>query len=191
MKHNTSMAGRVARLTLGCALALAGPLALAHGDEPHGDEAHAPLGSTGGLPRFEAASDAFEVVGRLETDGFTLYVNRFKTNEPVSKAELELESGELKATAAYDAAQDNYRVADGAFVKAISQPGTHALVVTLTAGSEADLLEGSLDVATPSTEAHDGAPSFRGLIVGGLLGAALLAGVALARRRARRQGDSA
>lgn len=191
MKHNTPTAGRLARLTLGCALALAGPLALAHGDEPHADEAHAPLGSAGGLPRFEAASDAFEVVGRLEAGSLTLYVNRFKTNEPVSKAQIELESGELKATAAYDAVQDNYRVAEEAFVKALSQPGTHALVVTLTAGSEADLLEGSLDVAAATAESHDGAPSFGRWIVGGLLGATLLAGVALARRRARRTGDSA
>lgn len=191
MKHTPSSTGSVACITLAAALVLASSPARAHGDEPHGDEPHAPVGSTGALPRFEAASDAFEVVGRLEADGFTLYVNRFKTNEPVAKAEVELESGDLKATAAYDAAQDHYRVAEASFVKALGQPGTHPLVVTLTAGSEADLLEGSLDVEAPTTEAHDGTGTSGWLIGGGLLGAALLAGVALARRGARRKGDSA
>lgn len=191
MKHHASSAGPLARLTLAGALALAGSLAFAHGDEPHGDEPHAPAGSAGGLPRFEAASDAFEVVGRLESDVFTLYLNRFKTNEPVAKAEIELESGDLKATATYDPVQDSYRVAEAGFVKALSQPGNHALVVTLTAGSEADLLEGSLEVAAPLADAHGGAWAFSWRAVGAVLGAALLVGIAFGWRRARRHGDSA
>ena len=171
------------------ALATASGTASAHGDEPHGDEPHPVATAAPGAPRLEAATDAFELVARLEEAGLTLFVNRFETNEPVLQAQVELESGALKAVAAYQAGPGSYVVADAAFLKALRQPGSHPLVVTVTAGDEADLLEGTLDVADDSAAAPTGAPRAVWLpAVAGTLGVAALLGAAglLALRRRRR-----
>lgn len=124
----------------------------AHG--PNGEHLDAPNGAAvlaGSVPRFEAKSEAFELVARLAGGELSMFINRYQTNEPVNNAKVELELGNLKATAPFHADQGDYAVADEAFLKAVSTPGEHAIVITLTAGTEADLLEGTLTVPA---EAH-------------------------------------
>lgn len=166
--------------------------ALAHGDEPHGDaphaDAHAPAS-----PRFETVTESFELVGRLQNAVLTLFIQRFETNEPVLQAQVELESGALKARAVFQPQPGAYVVTDPAFIAALSQPGAHPIVVTLTAGQEADLMEATLTQAAHDDEAHTGAPRRGALLwAGGVAAVALgAAGVGVWRRRQRRAAAGA
>jgi hypothetical protein len=133
-------------LALLCTIGLTWASPGAHG--PNGEHLDGPAGksTTGTTPRFEAKSEAFELVGRLSGGELSMFINRYETNEPVNGAKVELELGKLKAMAPFHADQGDYAVADEAFLKAVSAPGDHALVITLVAGDEADLLEGTLKV---------------------------------------------
>nr|WP_297354138.1 hypothetical protein [uncultured Caldimonas sp.] len=171
------------------ALSAASILAHAHGDEPHGDEPHPPVAVPAGAPRFEAATDAFEMVGRLENGALTLFINRFETNEPVLQAQVELESGPLKAVAAYQADQGSYVITDAGLLAALNQPGEHPVVVTLTLGNEADLLDATLTLAA---DQDDHAAEPRTPVVPAMAGAlgvaALGAGAIVLRRRQSTKG---
>lgn len=169
-------------------LAVASLSARAHGDEPHGDAPH-PVAAAAG-PRFEAATDLFEIVGRLEEGVLSLFIQRFETSEPLSKAQVELESGALKAVAAYQPAQGAYVVSDARFIEALSRPGHHPLVVTVLAGRDSDLLQATLDIAAPAAQASRGMPRLPVLAAAGALAALGAVGGALAlRRRARTRGE--
>ena len=161
---------------LALALSAATLGAFAHGDEPHGDEPHPTGAAVAAGPRFEAATEAFELVGRLEDGVLTLFVNRFASGEPVLRAKVELEAGDRKAVAAYDDAQGSYAVREPACVTALGRPGSHAVVVTVTAGDEADLLETTLNIAQEAAHAPAGGRPGWPLLLGGALGAAVLAG---------------
>ncbi|MEO7852057.1 MAG: hypothetical protein ABIR94_07350 [Rubrivivax sp.] len=116
----------------------------AHG--PGGEHLDAPVtGSAGSSrPRVEAQSEAFELVADLRPAEMVILVDRYATNEPVLGARLEVESGALKAAATYRAEQGDYVVTDAALLEVLARPGEHALVFTLVAGAEADLLDGTL-----------------------------------------------
>lgn len=106
-------------------------------------------------PRVEAQSDLFELVATLAANELSILVDRYETNEPVLGADIEVESGGKKAKAKFQADQGRYTVEDAAFLKMLATPGEHALVFTLKAGNDADLLNGAL--VTASWESH--APS--------------------------------
>ena len=55
-----------------------------------------------------------------------------------------MESGALKAVAAFRAEQGDYAVTDAALLKALAGPGEHGLVFTLVAGKDSDLLDATL-----------------------------------------------
>ncbi len=151
-----------------CAVMLAGATAFAapgaHG--PNGEHLDAPAAAGGAVhaaPRFEAQSDMFEVVGRLQGGELSMLINRFATNEPVQGAKVEIESGATKAQAKFHADLGDYVVDDAAMLKALSLPGEHPLVITVLAGSDADLLDGTLNV-TAAVDAHAHAlPNWLGL----------------------------
>lgn len=174
----------------------AAPLAaLAHGDEPHGDAPHPAAVSAPAGPRVETATEAFELVGRLEDGALTLFINRFETNEPVLQASVDVESGEHKAVATFRADQGSYVIQDATFIEALGRPGAHPLVVTLTAGEEADLLEATLTLAAPATGAPPPAASAIAIpatSLAGSVGLAMLgAGLWAVRRRRRNEGEKA
>ncbi len=140
-----------------CALALVSHAAPgAHGpDGEHLDAAPgAAVAGVAALPRFEAKSELFEVVGRLQTEGLSLYVNQFQSSEPVLQAQLQIESGALQGTAAFRPEQGDYLLSDAALLQLLRQPGQHALVLTVIAGQQSDLLEGTLHVAAPLQGGH-------------------------------------
>lgn len=146
------------------AVMLAGATAFAapgaHG--PNGEHLDAPAtagGAAYAAPRFEAQSDMFEVVGRLQGGEFSMLINRFATNEPVLDAKVEIESGAVKAQAKFHADLGDYAVDDAAMLKALSLPGDHPLVITVVAGTDADLLDGTLHVAVPADD-HDHGVSY-------------------------------
>lgn len=120
----------------------------AHG--PNGEHLDAPTTSATAaatLPRLETKSESFELVAELRAAELVIVVDRYETNEPVLGARLELESGGVKAVAAFRAEQGDYVVTDAALLKALSAPGEHGLVFTLVAGNESDLLDGTLVAA--------------------------------------------
>lgn len=126
----------------------------AHG--PNGEHLDTKNGAVNSAsqPRMEAKSDLFELVATLYDSELSVLIDRYETNEPVLNAELEVESGGLKARAKFHADLGDYSVDDPAFLKALLTPGEHALVFTLVAGKESDLLDGTLVTAPASTGDH-------------------------------------
>ena len=110
----------------------------------HGDAAPAAVGQA--LPRFSAVSETFELVGVLSGKQITLYLDRFADNSPVRGAQIELEIGGAKFKAEKHG-DDEYEVA----LPEAPKPGVLPVTVTVTAGNEADLLAGELDI---HEEAH-------------------------------------
>jgi cobalt-zinc-cadmium efflux system membrane fusion protein len=161
--------------------ALIGP---ARASEGH-DHGGAPAIATGvSSPRFTAHSDLFEAVGLLKGDELSITLDRYASNEPVLNAKVEVESGSYKAVAAFQAEQADYSLPSTAFKK----PGTYAVVLTVTAGDQTDLLTGELVVPDPDARAvHDehARPWLRWAAYAG--GALLLAAIALLVLRKRKQ----
>jgi hypothetical protein len=165
-------------------LALASPGA--HG--PNGEHLDGPAAAVAGsgLPRIEAHSEQFEIVGRLEAAALVLYVSRYETNEAVLGAQLDVELGNLKARAAFEAEPGSYRLSDKKLVDALHQAGNHALVFTVTAGADSDLLDGTLAVAAHDEHDHaeaSGSGLHRGAAVAVGAGLLVLGAVLLRRRR--------
>jgi len=126
----------------------------AFADEGHGGHGASPSATPAALaPRVEAQSESFELVGVLEDGKLTLYLDRFATNEPVTDAAIEIESGAFKATA-----QSSGEGVYTAPAAALTKPGEYPLVFTIRAAGETDLLNGTLGVPPPpgaSSRSHD------------------------------------
>lgn len=116
----------------------------AHG--PNGEHLDGPttVRAASALPRVEAHTEAFELVAELRAAELVIVIDRYESNEPVLDAKLEVESGSLKAVAAFRAEQGDYLVTDAPLLKALATPGEHGLVFTLVAGADSDLLDGTL-----------------------------------------------
>lgn len=171
-------------------LALLGALSLpsfaspgAHG--PNGEHLDTPHPSAAGAasPRLETKTEQFELLATLAGGELSMLIDRFETNEPLLDALVEVESEGLKAKARFHADQGDYAVDDAAMLTLLGKPGAHALLITVLAGEESDLLDGTLNVTAAS--GHDGhedppapgwtrlAPWLGGIALG-LLGALLL-----------------
>jgi hypothetical protein len=140
--HNLTAAALSTLLLVATSSAFAAPGS--HG--PNGEHLDGPttMRAASALPRVEAKSEAFELVAELRPSELVIVVDRYETNEPVLGAKLEVESGALKAVAAFRAEQGDYAVTDAAMLKALAAPGEHGLVFTLVAGKDSDLLDGTL-----------------------------------------------
>jgi hypothetical protein len=160
-------------------------LAWAHGDEDHGDTPMAVNGA--GLPHVEAHSDLFELVGQLGAQGLTLLIDRYDSNAPVLGAKVTVESGGIEAAATFQAEHGDYAVRDERLLALLRQGDEHALVFTITAGNDSDLLDGTLrrPVRVAPAEHATGLPW--GQALGGLALLAVLIAVAYVylQRRAR------
>lgn len=154
----------------------------AHG--PNGEHLDGPAvaNSAGTVPRVETFSEDFELVGQLSGGELSVLIDRYETNEPVLKAQLEVEHKGLKAQATFHPDQGDYAIDDAKLLKALSAPGKHALLFTLVAGEDSDLLEGTLEVGAPHPDAGHDTPAWRWM-----LGAALLASAIVVRRRIKRK----
>lgn len=167
---------------------LIAPPAWASEGHDHGDVAPATVG--GALPRFTAESETFELVGVLSGKRITLYLDRFADNSPVHNAQIELEIGGAKFKAEKHG-EDEYEVVLPNAPKA----GVLPVVATVTAGDEADLLAGELDIhegthTDEAARAHSWM-EYAGWTAAGLAALALLAWGArrmVGTRRARAGG---
>jgi hypothetical protein len=128
----------------------------AHG--PNGEHLDSP--TTGNVNtirtglRVEANSDLFELVATLTGGELSILIDRFATNEPVLQAQVEVESGALKALAKFHTDIGDYVVDDPAMLKKLSTPGEHPLVITVLAGKDSDLLDAVMRVPE-SLAGHD------------------------------------
>ena len=165
------------------ALTWAGPGA--HG--PNGEHLDSPKTDNpmqAGL-RIEANSDIFELVGTLAGGELSIFIDRFVTNEPLLQAQVEVESGELKAQAKFRAEIGDYKIDDPAMLQKLSTQGEHPLVITVIAGKDSDLLDAVLRV--PATLAADDHHFHWEWWALGALATLVLLGVAVARLRNQRQ----
>lgn len=143
------------------AVLLASGAASAHEGHDHGTPP-SPV-ATAAAPRAEASSDAFELVAVARDGVLTIYLDRFRTNEPVEGATVQVETPAGPATASPQPA-GAYRL-DAPWLR----PGRHDLMVTVGLGSEADVLATSLEIpanlapAAPASRASVGADLAAGL----------------------------
>jgi hypothetical protein len=168
---------RLALLVAATLFALIAPTAWAGEGHDHGIAAPAAGGQA--LPRFLAVSETFELVGVLSGKQITLYLDRFADNSPVRDAQIELEIGGAKFKAEQQGA-DAYQVV----LPDAPQPGVLPVTATVTAGNEADLLAGELDIPDKAhTEAAAHRHSWTEYAGWAAAGIAVLAVLAWAGRR--------
>lgn len=160
----------------------------AHG--PGGEHLDAKAAATGGSsrPRMETQSELFELVATLHDGELSILIDRYETNEPVLNAELEVESSGVKAKAKFHTDHGDYAIDDPALLKKLQAPGEHALVFTIIAGKDSDLLNGVLITrAATADHGHDHDDHDHALEYAAWAGLALLglviAGIAIRRRR--------
>lgn len=123
------------------ALALAAPgTGLSHEGEDHGD-APVPLPTATSAPRAEAQTPDFELVVEPQGQSLLLFLDSFTSNEPVTGAQVEVQSGDQQAIAT-EVSPGTYRVAGGAWTLA----GAHALTISVQTADTADLLSATLDI---------------------------------------------
>ncbi|RBA23664.1 hypothetical protein [Herminiimonas fonticola] len=141
-------------------------------------------------PRVETFTESFELVGRLQADELSILIDRYETNEPVLNAKLEVDLNGLKALAKFHADHGDYAVDEEHMLKALAKPGKHALIFTLTAGNESDLLEGTLIVSDEvKTEDHSHFP-WGWSVVALFVVAVLLFAIIRFRRRKKSTGNN-
>ena len=151
--------------------------AFAHG----GDEAGEVTGEVApALPRFEAANERFEVVGRVQSDELKIWLDDFATNAPITGAKIEVSVGGRKVAAELEA--------DGTHAIAFPEadkPGSYPISLSILGAGAPVLMGGTLVIGEEEahSEPKEGLPMMW-LIGGGAL--ALIAvggGLVLARRR--------
>ena len=174
---------RFARTFFLCVALAASGFASAGDGHDHGNSPAATGGAAS--PRVEAVSDHFELVGIVEGGVMTLYLDRAETNEPVTRAAIDVEFALAQGTQAAKAEPQ----ADGTYLlrtALLERPGQYALTFGVTAGAEADVLAGNLDIADPEAgHDHSGERRWSWLALG-MAVIALVAVVLLARRWSRR-----
>lgn len=166
----------------------------AHG--PNGEHLDGPVTATGpasAVPTIETFTESFELLGRLSGGELSIMIDRYETNEPVLGGALEVQYKDQKAKATFHADLGDYAIDDPKLLAAISKPGKHALLFTLVAGEESDLLEGTLTVAEANVADDQGHAHGARRWLPGALAAALVAALAaiavfvLRRRRQRKK----
>ncbi len=110
--------------------------AVAHEGHDHG--APPPPVTTTIAPRLDSSSDQFELVAIFRSGKLHIFVDRFVTNEPVTDAEVEVETPTGPAKAA--------RNPDGSFAidAPWAKPGESLdLIFTVSSGADLDVLTGT------------------------------------------------
>lgn len=186
MKHAHPLPALLIAAAFTALLALASGAALAGPGHDHGDTLAPAIGLA--LPRFAAESEDFELVGIVDGQQVTLYLDRFADGSPVTDAriELDLDGRQLIAAAG----------SDGEFTATLPDalpPGLIPVTATIFAGDQSDLLAGELDI---HQDVHaDAAPAASPITIAAWAGAALavltLAWTAWRRQRPGRNGGAA
>ncbi len=150
MRH-TGLAALASLSLVALSPAIAGP------GHDHGDEA--PAATSSASPRVSTHSDLFELVGIVKQNKMTIYLDHFGTNEPITKAEIEVEITADKAPIKIKAVAET----DGTFSVTndiLEKAGSYALSFTVSAGKDTDLLAGDVKIgsepkAAGNADEHD------------------------------------
>jgi hypothetical protein len=131
-------------------------------------------------PSFEAASELFELVGRIKDGRLTLTLDRWASNEPVNGAKVEVElNGRILIA---EAQADGTYALDAA---PFATPASYPMTITITAGEEVDLLAADFVIAgenKPSSTIVGGTA----LAIGAAAMLALIAAAIVVMRRGRK-----
>lgn len=131
------------RVALGASIGLLCLGVYAHDGEDHSapkPAVNTSVRSATASPQFVAQTDQFELVGNLQGNTLTLYLDHFASNAPVPGAQIELESGAWKGSATESSAGVYRVVADP-----LAHAGKHAITITVQAGDASDLMEATLE----------------------------------------------
>ena len=179
--HIVAHSNAYLKLALSCILSLLLNTAWAHGDEVHGAKPAIVSGAL--MPSAEAKSDDFELLAQMKGSTLQVYLDRYSDNAPIAGAKIEVESGAFKAQLKANTAGEYSTEAP-----ALTAVGDHALVFTVIAGEQSDLLETTLKVAQPATAEHS--PKSGAMwwwVGGGLAGFAALSFILNRQRRSSRK----
>lgn len=122
--------------------------AQAHEGHDHGAPAPLPMAAATLTPRMEARSADFELLATLEAGQLVVWLDRWRDNEPVAGAKVEVEASALKGALAPRA--------DGAYVLAapmLAAAGDYPLVFSIETADAGDLLNGVLTVPATTMSA--------------------------------------
>ncbi|GAB5381589.1 MAG: hypothetical protein Alis3KO_07890 [Aliiglaciecola sp.] len=128
----------------------------AHGPNgEHLDTSNSVLASVN--PKFESFTESFELLGELFKTQLVIYLHDFKTNAPLEGADIELESGELSASAEYSDTLRAYVLTEQKMLELLSVEGEHEIVLTVMTQDNGDLLVANLSTTKTHTddEHHD------------------------------------
>lgn len=158
-----------------------------HGTDPVATGAVMPA-----APRFEAATEVYELVGRVEDDGLRLWLDRFATNEPVTAATLTITIGPRRIDAVAATPDGTYQVA----LPEAASAGTYPVLIKIDGDGAPALLAAQLviDAAHADHAAGgllDGLPGGGAVWIAGGAVALLLAGGGLLLFRRRRAAAAA
>jgi RND family efflux transporter MFP subunit len=135
-------------------ISLLAPGAL-HAHEGHDHGSQAPAAPANASPRGEAHSEKFELVAVAKAETLTLYIDDYRTNAPVEKASVEIETPDGPKTAT-PLGSGAYRL-DAPFLAR----GSHIdLIVTVTSGDDSDILPVSIDIPQLPTANGNPAPKW-------------------------------
>ena len=118
---------------------------LAHGGDDHKHDEPSPLMlQAGKLPQVETISERFEILAIFNQGELRIYLDDFRTNEPIKNAKVEVETDGIKSSSRFEKSSMTYVVTDEALVKKLNQAGEHQLIFKIVAEAESDLLAGTL-----------------------------------------------
>ena len=141
----TSVSAALHALAVTLALLVAGQ---AYAHDGHDHEAPPPPVPNTIAPRGEAVSEAFELVAIPRDGTLRLYLDQFRTGTPITDATLEVDTPDGPKAAA-PTADRSYQLP----APWLSKPGHYDVVVTVTAGSDVDVLLVSLTIPEPAAAA--------------------------------------
>lgn len=118
--------------------------ALAHGDAGHSHDQPAAPVEQHTSPTFESTGRTFELVAVNENDRLTIYLDRRDTTEPVANATVEIEIDGKQTVVAKQKSPGTYEI-HGDWLQE-HRPKT--TVITVMAGNDIDLLNGTLPAPT-------------------------------------------
>lgn len=125
--------------------------ALGHEGHDHGPETPA-ASSAPASPRVVATSEKYQLVGIVEGEVLVIYLDRAEDNAPVTTATLEVSLDGQPYRAELHEKAATYEVT----APILKKSGSYEVLVTLTEGSEHDLLVGALKIPAPSSRAEGG-----------------------------------
>lgn len=129
----------------------------AHGPNgEHLDTSNSALASVN--PKFESSTESFELLGELLETQLVIYLHDFKTNVPIEGADIELESGQLSASAQYSNKLKAYVLTEKKMLELLNIENEHEIVLTIMTQDNGDLLVANLSTIKALTpdEHHDG-----------------------------------